>query len=59
MSQYIISRPAIRDLEAISSYFAAEQVETGGNFCKDLKNVVISWSSFPIVVEAMMTYRLV
>lgn len=32
MSEYIISQPAIRDLESISSYFADVNVETGERF---------------------------
>ncbi len=45
MSEYVISRPAIRDLESISSYFADVQVEAGEKFlqgfskrCKQLAN---------------------
>jgi toxin ParE1/3/4 len=32
MSKYVISRPAIRDLESISSYFANVNVEAGEKF---------------------------
>jgi PIN domain len=32
VSEYVISRPAIRDLESISSYFADVQVEAGEKF---------------------------
>jgi toxin ParE1/3/4 len=47
MGQYIISRPAIRDLEAISSYFAAEQVEAGEKFLQGFNKRCQQLAQFP------------
>jgi plasmid stabilization system protein ParE len=39
VSRYIISQPAIRDLESISAYFANVNIEVGEKFYRDLANV--------------------
>ena len=47
MSQYIISRPAIRDLESISSYFAEVSVEAGERFLQGFSKRCKQLASFP------------
>ncbi len=47
MSQYIISQPAIRDLEAISAYFAQVQVEAGEKFLQGFNQRCRQLASFP------------
>ena len=39
MSKYIISQPAIRDLESISAYFADVNIEVGEKFLQGFRNV--------------------
>jgi toxin ParE1/3/4 len=47
VSEYIISRPAIRDLESISSYFADVQVEAGEKFLQGFSKRCKQLASFP------------
>lgn len=47
MSQYIISRPAIRDLESISAYFAEVNVEAGEKFLQGFSKRCKQLASFP------------
>jgi toxin ParE1/3/4 len=47
MSRYIISRPAIRDLESISSYFADVNVEAGEKFLQGFNRRCKQIASFP------------
>ncbi|MCY7368405.1 MAG: type II toxin-antitoxin system RelE/ParE family toxin [Chamaesiphon sp.] len=47
MSDYIISQPAIRDLESISSYFADVNVEAGEKFLKEFSKRCQQLVSFP------------
>jgi toxin ParE1/3/4 len=46
VSQYIISRPAIRDLEAISAYFAEVPVEAGEKFLQGFNKRCRQLASF-------------
>jgi toxin ParE1/3/4 len=47
MSKYVISRPAIRDLESISSYFANVNVEAGEKFLQGFNRRCKQIASFP------------
>jgi toxin ParE1/3/4 len=47
VSQYIISRPAIRDLESISSYFAEVNVEAGERFLQGFNKRCQQLVNFP------------
>jgi toxin ParE1/3/4 len=47
MSQYIISQPAIRDLESISSYFADVNIEAGEKFLQGFSKRCKQLVSFP------------
>jgi toxin ParE1/3/4 len=47
VSEYIISRPAIRDLESISSYFAEANVEAGERFLKGFNKRCQQLANFP------------
>ena len=47
MTQYIISRPAIRDLESISSYFAEVNIDAGERFLKGFNKRCQQLVSFP------------
>lgn len=47
MSEYIISQPAIRDLESISSYFADVNVEAGEKFLQGFSKRCQQLASFP------------
>ena len=47
MSKYIISQPAIHDLELISSYFADVNVEVGEKFLQGFSNRCQQLVSFP------------
>ncbi|MCY7335285.1 MAG: type II toxin-antitoxin system RelE/ParE family toxin [Chamaesiphon sp.] len=47
MSQYIISRPAIRDLESISAYFADVNIEAGESFLQRFSKRCKQLASFP------------
>ncbi len=47
MSEYIISQPAIRDLEAISAYFADVNVEAGERFLQGFSKRCQQLASFP------------
>jgi toxin ParE1/3/4 len=47
VSEYIISRPAIRDLESISSYFAEVNVEAGERFLRGFNKRCQQLTSFP------------
>jgi toxin ParE1/3/4 len=47
MSKYVISRPAIRDLESISSYFANVNVEAGEKFLQGFNKRCKQIASFP------------
>lgn len=47
MSEYIISRPAIRDLESISAYFADVNVEAGEKFLQGFSKRCQQLASFP------------
>jgi toxin ParE1/3/4 len=47
VSEYIISQPAIRDLESISSYFADVNVEAGEKFLQGFNKRCQQLTSFP------------
>jgi toxin ParE1/3/4 len=47
VSEYIISRPAIRDLELISSYFAEVNVEAGERLLKGFNKRCQQLANFP------------
>lgn len=47
MSKYIISLPAIHDLESISSYFKEVQVEAGEEFLQRFSNRCQQLTRFP------------
>jgi toxin ParE1/3/4 len=47
VSEYIISRPSIRDLESISSYFAEVNVEAGERFLRGFNKHCQQLTSFP------------
>jgi toxin ParE1/3/4 len=47
VSEYIISRPAIRDLESISTYFADVNVEAGEKFLQGFSKRCQQLASFP------------
>ena len=47
MSQYIISRPAIRDLESISAYFTDVNIEAGEKFLQGFSKRCKQLASFP------------
>ena len=47
MSEYIISQPAIRDLESISSHFAEVNIEAGENFLQGFSKRCKQLASFP------------
>jgi toxin ParE1/3/4 len=47
MSRYIISQPAIRDLESISSYFADVNIEAGEKFLEGFSKRCKQLVSFP------------
>ena len=47
MSEYIISQPAIRDLESISSYFTDVNVEAGEKFLEGFSKRCQQLVSFP------------
>jgi toxin ParE1/3/4 len=47
VSEYIISRPAIRDLESISAYFADVNVEAGEKFLQGFSKRCQQLASFP------------
>ncbi len=47
MSKYIISQPAIRDLESISSYFANVNIEAGEKFLQGFSKRCQQIASFP------------
>jgi toxin ParE1/3/4 len=47
VSEYIISRPAIRDLESISSYFAEVNVEAGERFLQGFNKRCQQLANFP------------
>jgi toxin ParE1/3/4 len=47
VSEYIISQPAIRDLESISSYFADVNVEAGEKFLRGFGKRCQQLASFP------------
>lgn len=47
MGEYIISQPAIRDLELISSYFAEINIEAGERFLQGFSNRCQQLTSFP------------
>ena len=47
MSQYIISLPAIRDLESISAYFADVNIEAGESFLQGFSKRCKQLASFP------------
>ncbi len=47
MSRYIISQPAIHDLESISSYFADVNIEAGENFLQGFNKRCKQLVSFP------------
>ena len=47
MSQYIISRPAIRDLESISAYFTDINIEAGEKFLQGFNKRCKQLASFP------------
>jgi toxin ParE1/3/4 len=49
VSQYIISQPAIRDLELISSYFADVNVEAGESFLQGFNKRCQQLTSFPLI----------
>jgi toxin ParE1/3/4 len=47
VSEYIISQPAIRDLESISSYFTDVNVEAGERFLQGFSKRCQQLASFP------------
>lgn len=47
MSQYVISLPAARDLQAIADYFAAENVEAGEHLLQVFNRKCQQLVSFP------------
>jgi toxin ParE1/3/4 len=47
VSEYIISQPAIRDLESISAYFADVNIEAGEKFLQGFSNRCKQLASFP------------
>jgi toxin ParE1/3/4 len=47
VSEYIISQPAIRDLESISSYFAGVNIEAGEKFLQGFNKRCQQLASFP------------
>jgi toxin ParE1/3/4 len=47
VSKYIISQPAIRDLESISSYFANVNIEAGEKFLQGFSKRCQQLASFP------------
>lgn len=47
MSQYIISREAIRDLDEISDYFLARNVESGERFLEEFTKKCRYLTQFP------------
>jgi plasmid stabilization system protein ParE len=47
VSEYIISQPAIRDLESISSYFADINVEAGEKFLRGFNKRCQQLANFP------------
>ncbi|WP_295620461.1 type II toxin-antitoxin system RelE/ParE family toxin [Chamaesiphon sp. GL140_3_metabinner_50] len=47
MSEYIISQPAIHDLESISSYFADLNIEAGEKFLQGFNKRCQQLASFP------------
>jgi toxin ParE1/3/4 len=47
VSEYIISQPAIRDLESISSYFADVNIEAGEKFLQGFNKRCQQLASFP------------
>jgi toxin ParE1/3/4 len=47
MSSYIISQPAIRDLDSISSYFAKSNLEAGEQFLQGFNNRCKQLVRFP------------
>jgi toxin ParE1/3/4 len=47
VSDYIISQPAIRDLESISSYFADVNIEVGEKFLQGFSKRCQQLASFP------------
>jgi toxin ParE1/3/4 len=47
VSEYIISRPAIRDLESISAYFAEVNIEAGEKFLQGFSKRCKQLASFP------------
>lgn len=47
MSQYLISAPAVRDLDAISDYFARVNIEAGENFLRTFDRRCQQLVSFP------------
>jgi toxin ParE1/3/4 len=47
VSQYIISRPAIRDLESISAYFAEVNIEAGEKFLQGFSKRCKQLAIFP------------
>jgi toxin ParE1/3/4 len=47
VSEYVISQPAIRDLESISSYFADVNVEAGEKFLQGFSKRCQQLASFP------------
>lgn len=52
MSEYIISRPAIHDLESISSYFAEVNVEAGERLLKSFNKRCQQLANFPSMGRA-------
>jgi toxin ParE1/3/4 len=47
VSEYVISQPAIRDLESISSYFADVNVDAGEKFLQGFSKRCQQLASFP------------
>jgi toxin ParE1/3/4 len=47
VSEYIISQPAIRDLESISAYLADVNIEAGEKFLQGFSNRCKQLASFP------------
>ena len=57
MSRYIISQPAIRDLESISSYFTDVNVDAGEKFLQGFSKRCQQLVNFPnTALSAAMRY---
>ncbi len=58
MSQYVISEPASRDLQAISDYFAVENVDAGEGLLRGFNQRCRQLVSFPSMGRQYENLRL-